>query len=59
MNSSSPNIEMLRKLYLESPAAKAFFDHAAQRERDQSETKVDRILILLASEGMHFLGGIS
>ncbi len=54
MNSSSPNIEMLRKLYLESPAAKAFFDHAAQRERDQSETKVDRILILLASEGNAF-----
>src|ERR1017187_3388139 len=54
MDSKSPNIDVLRQLYLESPVAKAFFDHAARRERDQSETKVDRILILLRAEGHVF-----
>ena len=38
----------------QSPVAKAFFDHAARRERDQSETKVDRILVLLRAEGHEF-----
>ena len=45
---------MLRQLYRQSPVAQAFFDHAARRERDQSETKVDRILILLRAEGHVF-----
>ena len=54
MDSKSPNIELLRQLYRQSPVAKAFFDHAARRERDQSETKVDRILILLRAEGHEF-----
>lgn len=53
MNSKSPNIDMLRQLYGESLVAKAFFDHAARRERDQSETKVDRILSLLNRAGQH------
>ena len=38
---------MLRQLYNQSRVAKAFFERAARRERDQSETKVDRILALL------------
>ena len=50
----SPNTNMLRQLYMESKVAKAFFDHAARRERDQSETKVDRILVLLRAEGHEF-----
>src|ERR1700691_4023706 len=54
MESTTPNIELLRQLYQQSPVAKAFFDHAARRERDQSETKVDRILILLRAEGHEF-----
>jgi hypothetical protein len=54
MDLKSPNIELLRQLYRESPVAQAFFDHAAKRERDQSETKVDRILILLRAEGHAF-----
>jgi hypothetical protein len=47
MDSKSPNVEMLRQLYKQNPVAKAFFDHAAGRERDQSETTVKRILVLL------------
>jgi hypothetical protein len=54
MNSNTPNLEVLRQLYREAPVAKAFFDHAARRERDQSETKVDRILILLRADGHDF-----
>ena len=54
MNSNSPNIEMLRQLYRQSQVAKAFFDNAAQRERGQSETKVDRILVVLRAEGHEF-----
>jgi len=54
MDSNSPNIDALRQLYNESSAAKAFFDHAARRERDQSETKVDRILVRLSAEGHSF-----
>jgi hypothetical protein len=47
MDSKSPNVDMLRQLYKQSPVAKAFFDHAAGRERDQSETTIKRILVLL------------
>lgn len=54
MDSKSPNIDTLRQLYRQSPVAKAFFDNAARRERDQSETKVDRILVLLRAEGHEF-----
>ena len=54
MDTKSPNVEALRQLYNQSRVAKAFFDHAARRERDQSETKVDRILILLKADGNAF-----
>lgn len=54
MNFTSPSIGRLRDLYAASPVARAFFDHTAKRERDQSETKVDRILVLLKSDGYHF-----
>jgi hypothetical protein len=54
MDEKSPNIDLLRQLYQQSPVAQAFFDHAAKRERDQSETKVDRILVLLRAEGHAF-----
>jgi hypothetical protein len=54
MDSRSPNIDGLRLLYKQSPTAKAFFDHVAHRERDQSETKVNRILYLLRTEGNEF-----
>ena len=50
MDLKTPNIDLLRQLYRQSPVAQAFFDHAARRERDQSETKVDRILILLRAD---------
>jgi hypothetical protein len=55
MDSKSPNVDMLRQLYKQSPVAKAFFDHAARRERDQSETKIDRVMVLLnRAEGHEF-----
>jgi len=54
MDFKSPNIEELRQLYRNSDVAKAFFDHAARRERDQSETKVDRTVVLLKAEGHEF-----
>jgi hypothetical protein len=50
----SPNVEALRQLYEQNPVAHAFFSHAAKRERDQSETKVDRIMVLLKAEGQDF-----
>jgi hypothetical protein len=51
MDSKMPNIDALRQLYMDSPVARAFFEHAARRERDQSETKVDRILVRLRADG--------
>jgi len=54
MESTTPNIDLLRQLYQQNPVARAFFDHAARRERDQSETKVDRILVLLRAGGHAF-----
>jgi hypothetical protein len=54
MESKMPNIDTLRQLYNDSPVARAFFDHAARRERDQSETKVDRILVRLRADGHEF-----
>lgn len=55
MDSKSPNIEVLRQLYRQNPVARAFFDHAARRTRDQSETTVDRMLVLLKAEGHAFV----
>jgi hypothetical protein len=54
MDSRSPDIEQLQRLYRESAIGRAFLDHAARRERDQSETKVDRISVLLKAEGHDF-----
>src|SRR6266851_533585 len=54
MDFKSPDIDTLRQLYMESGVARVFFEHAARRERDQSETKVDRILVLLRAEGHEF-----
>jgi len=54
MDTASPNIELLRQLYEQSAVARAFFDLAAKRERDQSETKVDRLLVLLRAAGDTF-----
>lgn len=51
MDFISPNISALRDLYQQSSVARALLDHAARRERDQSETKVDRIFQLLRVEG--------
>jgi Protein of unknown function DUF262 len=51
MDSENPTVDALRQLYREMPIAKAFLDHAARRERDQSETKVDRLLIILKANG--------
>ena len=55
MESRTPDIDGLRELYRESAVARAFLDHAAKRERDQSETKVDRILVRLKAEGHDYL----
>src|SRR5271154_7297729 len=54
MDTQTPDVDALRQLYRDNPVAKAFFDHAARRERDQAETKVDRILVLLRAEGHEF-----
>src|SRR5437660_10263948 len=54
MDSQMPDVNALRQLYRDNPVAKAFFDHAARRERDQSETKVDRILVRLKADGHEF-----
>lgn len=53
MDSQSPKVQALRQMYEQNPVAKAFFDHAAARERDQSETKVDRTLVLLNRGSQH------
>lgn len=54
MDSTKPDVDQLRQLYRESVVARAFLDHAARRERDQSETKVDRILVRLGADGHTF-----
>lgn len=57
MSESQLNIEDLKAPYHESEVARAFLDHAARRERNQTETKVDRILSVLATEGNSFSRG--
>lgn len=54
MDTHLPNVLGLRQLYREKAVARAFFDHAARRARDQSETKVSRIQALLRAEGGDF-----
>lgn len=54
MTDQAANAERLRQLYAQGGVAKAFFDYASGRERDQSETKVDRALYLLNAAGHAF-----
>ncbi len=54
MDSQTPDVDALRQFYRDNTVAKAFFDHVARRERDQSETKVDRILVRLRADGHNF-----
>ena len=54
MNATSLNLAELRRLYTENSVARTFLDYAAGRERDQSETKVDRALAVLRREGNDF-----
>ena len=43
--------EKLKELYGRDATAKIFFDHMASRQRNQSETKMERIMQLLADDG--------
>jgi hypothetical protein len=45
------NQEGLRKLYSSDKTARIFLDHMSTRQRNQNETKVDRILKVLGREG--------
>ncbi len=44
------NIEGLKELYQSDETAKALFDHMGARKRNQSETRLERILTLLREE---------
>ncbi len=46
-----PLLEKLKQLYSSDPVAQRFLDHAASRERNQSETNVDRALEILRNDG--------
>jgi hypothetical protein len=47
----SIDIDRLKSLYQNNPAAQLILDQAARRQRNQTETKVDRIVALLAAGG--------
>jgi hypothetical protein len=47
----------LTDIYKESGVARAFLDHMADRQRNQSETKVGRTLQLLSNDGYEFSRG--
>ena len=49
--SDGVNVDGLREMYRQNAVARAFLDHAAQRERDRAETTVDRIHAVLKGEG--------
>lgn len=51
------NVEGLRRLYSENAVARSFLDHAAQRERDWSETSVDRALTILNEQNVEATRG--
>jgi hypothetical protein len=51
MSLQEVGVQKLRMLYQESTTAQVFFDHMAGRQRNQNETKVDRILSLLNADG--------
>lgn len=44
------SLKALRKLYSESPTAKALLDHLAKRERNWSVSPVDRLLALISGD---------
>jgi len=44
-------IEQLRQLRKSNGAARAFFDYAASRERNRTETPIDRVLSILEQNG--------
>jgi hypothetical protein len=47
----SIDVERLKDLYQRNAAARLILDQAARRQRNQSETKVDRLMAVLAAEG--------
>jgi regulator of replication initiation timing len=47
------DVEKLKELYASDTAAQCFLDHAASRQRNQSETTVDRALQILRNDGHH------
>lgn len=51
------NETRLKEVYEVSEVAKAFLDHMAARQRNQSETKVDRTLVILSGESIDFARG--
>ena len=51
MNQKGISVQKLRELYEKNKTAQAFFDHMASRQRNQSETKVERIMVLLNAAG--------
>ena len=51
MAADGVDVAGLRDLYAQSAVARAFLDHAAQRERDWSETSVERTLTILNTQG--------
>ena len=46
------NVEELKDLYNKNEAAKVLCDHMAARQRNQSETKLKRIMALLKNDGI-------
>lgn len=51
------NIAGLRSFYRDSQFARAFLDHAANRENKQSETTVERALTILKEQGIEAVRG--
>ena len=47
------NQDKVKRLYSKDQTARIFFDHMASRERNQSETKVERVIRILSEEGQH------
>jgi len=45
------NLEGIKDLYKRNATARDFLDHAAQRERDRTDTTVDRTITILADAG--------
>jgi hypothetical protein len=51
-NEAKVNLAELKKLYDESPSAKAILDHLASRERNRRSMPIDRLLRRLDGEGL-------